>query len=177
MFDDDEHAAELFGLEAEPMSYADAYTGKTIYSPSINPTTVMLENRLATLEGGIGCMATASGVSSLDLATFLLAESGDSIVTVSALYGDTYTYLTHRQSPGYRDTLDYEGYAGNRRGHRPRPRRDNRQPGAGHARHRATGRYRPRERRSAVSGQQLRHPLPYLCNPFDYGRPHLALHD
>jgi O-acetylhomoserine (thiol)-lyase len=115
VFDDDEHAAELFALEGEPMSYAAAYTGKNIYSRIMNPTTMMLENRLATLEGGIGCMTTASGMSSLDLATFLLAESGDNIVTASALYGGTYTYFTHTASrrgieTRFVDTLDYEGY-------------------------------------------------------------------
>lgn len=116
VFDDDEHAAELFALESDPMAYAGAYTGKNIYSRIMNPTTMMLENRLATLEGGVGCMATASGMSSLDLATFLLAENGDNIVTASALYGGTYTYFTHTASrrgieTRFVDTLDYEAYA------------------------------------------------------------------
>jgi O-acetylhomoserine (thiol)-lyase len=115
VFEDDEHAAELFALEDEPMAYAAAYTGKNIYSRIMNPTTMMLENRLATLEGGVGCMTTASGMSSLDLATFLLAESGDNIVTASALYGGTYTYFTHTASrrgieARFVDTLDYEAY-------------------------------------------------------------------
>ena len=115
VFDDEEHAAELFALEGDPMSYAAAYTGKNIYSRIMNPTTMMLENRLAKLEGGVGCMTTSSGMASLDLATFLLAESGDNIVTASALYGGTYTYFTHTASrrgieARFVDTLDYEGY-------------------------------------------------------------------
>ncbi len=115
VFDDADHAAELFALDGEPMSYAAAYTGKNIYSRIMNPTTMMLENLLAKLEGGIGCMTTASGMAALDLATFLLAKSGDNIVTASALYGGTYTYFTHTAKrrgieARFVDTLDYEAY-------------------------------------------------------------------
>lgn len=115
VFEDDEHAARLFALEDEPMAYAAAYTGKNIYSRIMNPTTMMLENRLAQLEGGIGCMTTASGMASLDLATFLLASSGDNIVTASSLYGGTYTYFSHTAprrgiETRFVDTLDYEAY-------------------------------------------------------------------
>jgi len=56
VFDDDEHAADLFVLDADPASYATAYAGKNIYSRIQNPTTMTLENRLATLEGGIGAI-------------------------------------------------------------------------------------------------------------------------
>jgi O-acetylhomoserine (thiol)-lyase len=115
VFDDDEHAAELFALDAEPAAYAAAYAGKNIYSRIQNPTTMTLENRLATLEGGIGAITTASGMAALDLAIFLLAEAGDNIVSSSALYGGTYTYLTHTVarrgvSTTFVDTLDYEAY-------------------------------------------------------------------
>ncbi len=115
VFDDADHAAELFALDGEPMSYAAAYTGKNIYSRIMNPTTMMLENRLAKLEGGIGCMTTASGMAALDLATFLLAKTGDNIVTASALYGGTYTYFTHTAKrrgieARFVDTLDYDAY-------------------------------------------------------------------
>ena len=115
VFDDDEHAAELFALEDEPMAYAAAYVGKNIYSRIMNPTTMMLENRLATLEGGVGSVTTASGMASFDLANFLLAEAGDNIVSSSALYGGTYTYLSHTGerrgvSTRFVDTLDYDAY-------------------------------------------------------------------
>jgi O-acetylhomoserine (thiol)-lyase len=115
VFDDDEHAAELFALESDPADYAAAYAGKNIYSRIQNPTTMTLENRLATLEGGIGAITTSSGMAALDLAVFLLAEQGDNIVSASALYGGTYTYLTHtveRRGIDTRfvDTLDYEAY-------------------------------------------------------------------
>jgi len=115
VFDDDEHAAEMFSLDDEPMAYAAAYAGKNIYSRIMNPTTMMLENRLASLEGGIGCVTTSSGMAAFDLANFLLAEAGDNVVTSSALYGGTYTYLSHTASrrgveARFIDTLDYEGY-------------------------------------------------------------------
>ena len=105
VFDDAEHAASLFALEAEG----------NIYSRIMNPTNAMLEERLATLEGGVAGLATASGMAALDLATFVLAGEGDNIVTASSLYGGTYTYFTHtierRGIEGrFVDTLDYEGY-------------------------------------------------------------------
>jgi len=82
----------------------------------MNPTVGTLQERLASLEGGVGAAATASGMAALDLATFLLAEAGDNIVTASALYGGTYTYLTHSVerrgiTTRFVDTLDYDAYA------------------------------------------------------------------
>jgi len=106
VFDDAEHAASLFALE-EPGN---------IYSRIMNPTNGMLEGRLAELEGGVGAIATSSGMAALDLATFTLASAGDNIVTSSSLYGGTYTYFTHtapRRNVEARfvDTLDYDAYA------------------------------------------------------------------
>ena len=105
VFDDADHAARLFALE-EPGN---------IYSRLMNPTSSMLQERLASLEGGVGALTTASGMASLDLLTFLLASVGDNIVSASSLYGGTYTYLTHtveRRGVHTRfvDTLDYEAY-------------------------------------------------------------------
>ncbi|AFO59112.1 MULTISPECIES: O-acetylhomoserine aminocarboxypropyltransferase/cysteine synthase family protein [unclassified Natrinema] len=105
-FEDTDHAAALFGLEE---------TGN-IYSRIMNPTNAMLEERIATLEGGVGALATSSGMAAFDLATFILAEAGDNIVSSSSLYGGTYTYLTHTvEKRGiettFVDTLDYEAYA------------------------------------------------------------------
>jgi O-acetylhomoserine (thiol)-lyase len=104
-FDDPEHAASLFALEAEG----------NIYSRIMNPTNAMLEERLATLEGGAAGLATASGMSALDLATFVLAGEGDNVVTASSLYGGTYTYYTHTAprrgiETRFVDTLDYDAY-------------------------------------------------------------------
>jgi O-acetylhomoserine (thiol)-lyase len=105
-FEDAEHAASLFALEE---------TGN-IYSRIMNPTNAVLEQRLASLEGGVGAIATSSGMAALDLATFTLASEGDNVVTASALYGGTYTYFTHTAprrgiETRFVDTLDYDAYA------------------------------------------------------------------
>jgi len=105
-FDDPEHAASLFALEE----------AGNIYSRIMNPTNAMLEERLATLEGGVAGLATSSGMAAFDLATFILAGAGDNVVSAASLYGGTYTYLTHtapRRGVETRlvDTLDYEAYA------------------------------------------------------------------
>ncbi|USZ69438.1 O-acetylhomoserine aminocarboxypropyltransferase/cysteine synthase [Halorussus salilacus] len=105
VFDDAEHAASLFALE-EPGN---------IYSRIMNPTNATLEQRLATLEGGVAALATASGMAALDLATFVLAGKGDNVVTASSLYGGTYTYFTHTAprrgvEATFVDTLDYDAY-------------------------------------------------------------------
>ncbi|ELZ47486.1 O-acetylhomoserine/O-acetylserine sulfhydrylase [Halorubrum californiense DSM 19288] len=105
-FDDADHAADLFALEE----------AGNVYSRLMNPTNAALEERIASLENGVGAVATASGMAALDVTTFLLASAGDNIVTSSALYGGTYTYLTHSVerrgvSTRFVDPLDYEGYA------------------------------------------------------------------
>ncbi|MFW6048803.1 MAG: O-acetylhomoserine aminocarboxypropyltransferase/cysteine synthase family protein [Candidatus Bipolaricaulota bacterium] len=84
MFDSAEHARSLFSLEEEG----------DIYSRISNPTTAVFENRVAELEGGVGGLATASGMSAINLITFTLAESGDNVVSSANLYGGTYTYFT-----------------------------------------------------------------------------------
>jgi O-acetylhomoserine (thiol)-lyase len=106
VFDDADDAAAQFALE-EP---------GFIYSRLMNPTRATLQERLASLEGGVGAVATASGMAALDLATFLLAEAGDNVVSASSLYGGTYTYLTHTVerrgiTTKFVDTLDYDAYA------------------------------------------------------------------
>ncbi|WP_380679353.1 O-acetylhomoserine aminocarboxypropyltransferase/cysteine synthase family protein [Salinigranum sp. GCM10025319] len=105
VFDDADDAAAQFAL-AKP-----GY----IYSRLMNPTLETLQGRIASLENGIGAAVTASGMASLDLATLLLAEAGDNIVTASSLYGGTYTYLTHTVerrgiTTRFVDTLDYDSY-------------------------------------------------------------------
>ncbi|MHB9286175.1 O-acetylhomoserine aminocarboxypropyltransferase/cysteine synthase family protein [Halobacteriales archaeon Cl-PHB] len=104
-FEDAEHAASLFALEE----------AGNIYSRIMNPTNAMLEERLATLEGGVAGLATASGMAAFDLATFILAGEGDNIVSASSLYGGTYTYLSHTVTrrgveTRFVDTLDYDAY-------------------------------------------------------------------
>ncbi len=105
VFDDTDHAAALFGLEAFG----------NIYSRIMNPTNAMLEERVANLEGGAAALATSSGMAALDLATFILADVGSNIVSASSLYGGTYTYLTHTVAKRgietrFVDTLDYDAY-------------------------------------------------------------------
>jgi O-acetylhomoserine (thiol)-lyase len=84
-FRDTDHAQALFALQ-EPGN---------IYTRIMNPTNGAFEERLAALEGGIGALATASGQFA-ELLTFLsLANTGDEIISTSALYGGTYTLLLH----------------------------------------------------------------------------------
>jgi O-acetylhomoserine (thiol)-lyase len=85
VFHDADHAGRLFGLK-EP-----GY----IYSRIMNPTTDVLEQRVAALEGGAAALATASGLAAEDLALSSLADSGDEIVSTTSLYGGTYSLLAH----------------------------------------------------------------------------------
>ncbi len=61
----------------------------------MNPTTDVLEKRIALLEGGVGALAVASGQSAITLAILNIAKSGDEIVSASALYGGTYNLFSH----------------------------------------------------------------------------------
>lgn len=79
-FENTEHAANLFALK-EP-----GY----IYTRIHNPTVTVFEERVALLEGGIGALAVASGMSAITLAILNIAQAGDEIVAASNLYGGTY---------------------------------------------------------------------------------------
>ena len=83
VFADSDHAAELFNLER----------AGHIYSRISNPTTAVLEERVAALENGVGAVATASGMAALHLAIATLAGAGDHIVASSSLYGGTVNLL------------------------------------------------------------------------------------
>ena len=85
VFKDADHAASLFNLET---------TGH-IYSRLSNPTTAVLEERLASLEGGVGAICTASGHAAMHLAIVTLMSAGDHIVCSQAVYGGTYNFLKH----------------------------------------------------------------------------------
>ncbi|HOK52847.1 MAG TPA: homocysteine synthase [Armatimonadota bacterium] len=85
VFDDTEHAARLFALEE----------AGNIYTRIMNPTTAVLESRVAALEGGIGALAVASGQAAETIAILNLASSGDQIVSSSSLYGGTYTLFNY----------------------------------------------------------------------------------
>lgn len=84
-FDDTQHGADLFDLKVQG----------NIYTRIMNPTTAVLEQRVAALEGGIGALVVASGMSAITYAIQTIAEVGDNIVSVSTLYGGTYNLFAH----------------------------------------------------------------------------------
>ncbi|MFH1201622.1 MAG: O-acetylhomoserine aminocarboxypropyltransferase/cysteine synthase [Candidatus Omnitrophota bacterium] len=79
-FKNTEHAANLFGLKEFG----------NIYTRLMNPTTDVLEKRIALLDGGLGALAVASGQSAITLALFNITQAGDEIVSADNLYGGTY---------------------------------------------------------------------------------------
>ena len=81
IFEDTDHAAELFALQQFG----------NIYTRIMNPTTAAFEERIAALEGGVGALAVASGQAAQYIALMTLLSPGDQIVSSSALYGGTYT--------------------------------------------------------------------------------------
>jgi len=85
-FRDAAYAARLFSLEEKG----------NIYTRIMNPTTDVLEKRLAALEGGVGAVAFASGMAAELAALLNVAQAGDEIVALSTLYGGTYTLLVER---------------------------------------------------------------------------------
>lgn len=87
-FNDTDHAAALFGLQAFG----------NIYSRIMNPTCDVLEKRLAALEGGSGALCVASGQAAESLAILNIAQAGQNIVSATSLYGGTYN-LFHYTFP------------------------------------------------------------------------------
>ena len=85
VFQDTEHAAALFNLER----------AGHIYTRISNPTTAVLEERLAALESGVGAVCTASGMAAMHLGIATLLGAGDHIVSSASLYGGTINLLTH----------------------------------------------------------------------------------
>jgi O-acetylhomoserine (thiol)-lyase len=79
-FKNTEHAANLFGLKEFG----------NIYTRLMNPTTDVLEKRVALLDGGVGALATASGQAAISLALMNITQAGDEIVSADNLYGGTY---------------------------------------------------------------------------------------
>jgi len=88
-FDSADHGAALFNLEAEGHRY----------SRISNPTTAVLEERVAALEGGVEALSTSSGQAALYYATINLARPGGNIVSVPQLYGTTHTLFAHILPP------------------------------------------------------------------------------
>jgi O-acetylhomoserine (thiol)-lyase len=84
-FDDTQHGADLFDLKVQG----------NIYTRIMNPTTAVLEQRVAEMEGGIGALAVASGMAAITYAIQTIAEAGDNIVSAATLYGGTYNLFAH----------------------------------------------------------------------------------
>ncbi len=85
VFDDTQHAADLFALKVPG----------NIYTRIMNPTQDVFEQRVTALEGGIAAVATASGQAAVAYSVLNIARAGDSIVSVSTLYGGTYNLFAH----------------------------------------------------------------------------------
>src|SRR5712672_4435781 len=84
-FDSAEHGAALFNLEVEGFRY----------SRISNPTTAVLERRVAALEGGVEALAVSTGQAALNYAALNVTNLGSNIVSVPQLYGTTHTLFAH----------------------------------------------------------------------------------
>jgi O-acetylhomoserine (thiol)-lyase len=84
VFEDAQHAADLFDLNRFGH----------IYTRIMNPTTAVFEERVASLEGGVGALATASGLAAQAIAFLTLLEPDDEVVSSSHLYGGTHNQLS-----------------------------------------------------------------------------------
>ena len=104
-FDDTQHGADLFDLKVKG----------NIYTRIMNPTTDVLEQRVAAMEGGIAGVAVASGMSAITYAIQCICEVGDNIISTSQLYGGTYNLFAHTFPKQGIETRflthdDYEGF-------------------------------------------------------------------
>jgi O-acetylhomoserine (thiol)-lyase len=104
-FKSTEHAANLFGLKEFG----------NIYTRIMNPTTDVLEQRIAALEGGIGALALASGQAAETLGILNVASAGDNIIASTDLYGGTYNLFRHTLpklgiTTRFVDARDFEGF-------------------------------------------------------------------
>jgi O-acetylhomoserine (thiol)-lyase len=84
-FDDTQHGADLFDLKVPG----------NIYTRIMNPTTDVLEKRIAALEGGVGALALASGQAAITYSIQTIVEAGQNLISSSALYGGTYNLFAH----------------------------------------------------------------------------------
>lgn len=84
-FDNTQHGADLFDLKVSG----------NIYTRMMNPTTDVLEKRVAAMEGGVAALGFASGMAAITAAIMTIAAAGDNIVTSSTLYGGTYNLFAH----------------------------------------------------------------------------------
>lgn len=104
-FEDTETAQQLYALEKEGH----------LYTRISNPTTEVLEKRVAAIENGVGALAQSTGMSAILLAILNIAGNGDEIVSSNNLYGGTYTLFKNTMpnwgiKVNFVDTHDLEGY-------------------------------------------------------------------
>ena len=105
-FDSTQHGADLFDLKV----------AGNIYTRIMNPTTDVLEKRVAEMEGGVGALAMASGMAAVTAAIQTISEVGDNIVTSGTLYGGTFNLFAHTlpqygidvRFADYRDPASFE---------------------------------------------------------------------
>ncbi|PNR99980.1 O-acetylhomoserine aminocarboxypropyltransferase [Petrotoga miotherma DSM 10691] len=107
-FEDSAHALRLFNMEESG----------NIYTRIMNPTTDVLEKRVAALEGGVGALATSSGQAAEAIAVLNIMEEGDEILTASSLYGGTFTLFKNSLSkfgikPNFFDIDDMDSLKNN----------------------------------------------------------------
>ena len=153
VFKSTEHAANLFALKEFG----------NVYTRLMNPTTDVLEQRVAALEGGTGALAVASGQAAITYAVLAITRLGDEIVSANNLYGGTYQ-LFHHTLPKLGRTVkfvDSRSPAAFRQGHHAQDARSlcrNRgQSQARCARLRGARQNRPQGRHSIGRGQHRRH--------------------
>jgi O-acetylhomoserine (thiol)-lyase len=84
-FDNTQHGADLFDLKV----------AGNIYTRIMNPTTAVLEKRIAEMEGGVGALAVASGMAAITYAIQCITSAGDNIISTTQLYGGTYNLFAH----------------------------------------------------------------------------------
>ncbi len=104
-FQDTDHAARLFGLQEFG----------NIYTRIMNPTTDVLEQRIAALEGGVGALALSSGQAAETFAILNIAGTGDNIISSTDLYGGTYNLFRHTLpklgiTTRFVDARDFDGF-------------------------------------------------------------------
>ena len=164
VFDDVDHAASLFGLQAFG----------NIYTRISNPTNAVLEERVAALEGGTAALAVASGHAAQVIVMHALMMPGDEFVASKKLYGGSINQFNHSfksfgwnvvwADPDDISTLRARGIAEDQGDLL----RVDRQPGRRHHRHRG-GRRTSRARPACRSIVDNTLATPYLCKPFEHG--------
>ena len=164
VFENADHAASLFALQK----------GGNIYTRIMNPTTDVLEKRMALLEGGVGALAVASGQAAETLAILNILRAGDELVSATSLYGGTYNLFAAtlpRLGINVRFVDSVKSGQLPQGDERQNPRllrRDHRQPQDGRAQI-----WKAIARASHEAGVPLivdnTFASPYLCRPFDFG--------